>query len=87
LEAVLWIVLIQPHPLTSGILIKVVQYVQVKSSKEEVCISFDLSSSDASDIIVVVQVFLFGTNCTGEFFLWVVRWTSHSIAVSFNMVE
>ena len=56
LEAVLWIVLIQPHPLTSGILIKVVQYVQVKSSKEEFCISFDLSSSDANDIIVVVVV-------------------------------
>ena len=34
-----------------------------------------------------VKKLLFGTNCTGEFFLWVIRWTSHSIAVSFNMVE
>jgi len=53
--------LIQPHPLTSGILIKVVEYVQVKCSKEWVCIALDLSSSDASDIIVVVQVFLIWT--------------------------
>ena len=30
---------------------------------------------------------LLGANCTSEFFLWVVRWTSHSNAVSFNMVE
>ena len=35
----------------------------------------------------VLSQTLFGTNCTGEFFLWVVRWTSHSIAVSFNTVE
>jgi len=27
------------------------------------------------------------TNCTGEFFLWVIKWANHSIAVSFNMVE
>ena len=33
----------------------------------------------------VVVSNVFGTNCTGELFLWVVRWTSHSIAVSFNM--
>ena len=44
----------------------------------------------AAIIIIVSNVVVYsllGTNCTDEFFLWVVRWTSHSIAVSFNMVE
>ena len=30
---------------------------------------------------------LLGTNCTGQLFLWVIRWAGHSIAVSFNMEE
>ena len=34
----------------------------------------------------VVVSNVFGTNCTGELFLWVIRWTSHSIAVNINIV-
>ena len=30
---------------------------------------------------------LFGTNCTGKFFLWIIRWAQHSIAVGFNMAK
>ena len=32
-----------------------------------------------------VYYLLFGANCTGEFFLWIIRWAQHSTAVGFNM--
>ena len=34
-----------------------------------------------------VWYLLFGTNSTGEFFLRIIRWAQHSIAVGFNMVK
>ena len=34
-----------------------------------------------------VYYLLFGTNSTGEFFLRIIRWAQHSLAVGFNMVK
>ena len=37
--------------------------------------------------IVLQNDVLFGTNSTGKFFLWIIRWAQHSIAAGFNMVK
>ena len=34
-----------------------------------------------------VYYLLLGTNSTGKFFLWIIRWAQHSTAVGFDMVK
>ena len=34
-----------------------------------------------------IVLYLVQTACTGEFFLWIIRWAQHSIAASFNMKQ